>query len=53
MYHILSIRIKYVIANQEYLNDEIEQLRIGFQDKAVQKPLLLRPHQMRRNVDSE
>ena len=34
-------------------DDEIEQLRIGFQDKAIQKVLLVRPHRMRRNVDSE
>ena len=42
-----------MIANQEYLNDEIEQLRIGFQDKAILTVLLVRPHQMRRNIDSK
>ena len=42
-----------MIANQEYLDDEIEQPRIGFQDKAIQKVLLMRPHQMRRNVDAK
>ena len=41
-----------MIANQEYLDNEIEQLRIGFQDKVIQKVHLLRPHQIRRNVDS-
>ena len=42
-----------MIANQEYLDDEIEQPRIGFQDKAIQKVLLMRPLQMRRNVDAK
>ena len=36
---------KILIANPKYLNDGINQPRIGFQGKAIWKDLLVRPHQ--------